>query len=281
MREAPDEATWGRSPFGHQPRACELDVSHRGCRRWGVCRASAALKQHTILQLSEVKYRLIHIIYNTCVLSLPRFMSDCTAQCKREVATLQMHLPGDPASPLPRRPTPFHRPLLGIGRLTCSEVASATLSPRHARLAPCVAPRPPSRPTAIPCSSSPPCIMAAFVPVAAGVLQQTAASLAPLSRSRPCRPLAAVRMTATAPGGGPVGRRAALAALAAGALGVASANTSPVWAADAGGDWVTTPSGLKYKDGTWRGGGGGGCWGVRVSAGPSRGEAAAAHAIGR
>lgn len=48
---------------------------------------------------------------NTSVLSLPRFISDCTAQCKREVPTVQMHLPGDPACPLPGRPTSFHRHL--------------------------------------------------------------------------------------------------------------------------------------------------------------------------
>lgn len=104
---------------------------------------------------------------------------------------------------------------------------------------------------------SPPCIMAAFVPFAAGVLQ-TAASRAP-SRARPCRQRAppAVRMAAAGPAGGPIGRRAALAALAAGVLGVASATTGPVWAADADGDWVTTPSGLKYKDGTTRDGWGG------------------------
>lgn len=100
--------------------------------------------------------------------------------------------------------------------------------------------------------------MTAFVPVAAGGLQTAAASRAVPPRSRPCRPAAAAAAAVRMGASEPVGRRVALAALAAGALGVAAAaGGGPVWAADAEGDWVTTPSGLKYKDGTWRSGGGG------------------------
>jgi len=60
-----------------------------------------------------------------------------------------------------------------------------------------------------------------------------------------------------APAGDAVGRRAVLAALAAGALSVAATDTgSPAAAAEAAGEWVTTATGLKYKDGAWCTGGG-------------------------
>lgn len=110
--------------------------------------------------------------------------------------------------------------------------------------------------------------MAAFVPVAAGGLQTAAASRAVPLRLRPSRPAAAAAAGVRMGAAEPVGRRAALAALTAGALGVAAAaGGGPVWAADAEGDWVTTPSGLKYKDGTWRSGGVGGTQvGARSSA---------------
>jgi len=100
--------------------------------------------------------------------------------------------------------------------------------------------------------SASPTTMAAFVPgtVALPCAAPQRAAAAAASASRP-----AVRMAA--PAGDAVGRRAVLAALAAGAVSVAATSTgSPAAAAEAAGEWVTTATGLKYKDGAWRTGGG-------------------------